>query len=48
MNSQGGRRTKRLMAALKKIPTIMGHGVKEKNYSDILKMIKEAQKKNRK
>ena len=30
MNSQGGRGTKRLMATLKKIPTIMGHGVKEK------------------
>ena len=30
MNYQGGRGTKRLMATLKKIPTIMGHGVKEK------------------
>ena len=30
MNSQGGGGTKRLMATLKKIPTIMGHGVKEK------------------
>ena len=30
MNSQGGRGTKKLMATLKKIPTIMGHGVKEK------------------
>ena len=46
MNSQGGRGTKRLMATLKKIPTIMGHGVKEKIILTLVKMIRKLKKKN--
>ena len=45
MNSQGGRGTKRLMATLKKIPTIMGHGVKEKIILTLVKMIRKLKKK---
>ena len=45
MNSQGGRGTKKLMATLKKIPTIMGHGVKEKIILTLVKMIRKLKKK---
>ena len=48
MNSQGGRGTKRLMATLKKIPTIMGHGVKEKIILTLVKMIRKLKKKKNK
>lgn len=41
MNSQEGRGTNKLMATLKKIPTIMGHGVKEKIILTLVKMIRE-------
>lgn len=47
MNSQGGRGTKRLMATLKKIPTIMGHGVKEKIILTLVKMIRKLKKKKK-
>lgn len=48
MNSQGGRGTKRLMATLKKTPTIMGHGVKEKIILTLVKMIRKLKKKKKK
>ena len=44
MNSQEGRGTKRLMAALTKVPIIMGHGVKEKIILTLVKMIRKLKK----
>ena len=44
MNSQEGRGTKRLRATFKKVPIIMGHGIKEKIILTLVKMIRKLKK----